>query len=108
MGGVYMYKKLAAIIMSLALSIGVLTQVSASASTPVAVESNNSFEGLIVNDEVSPQWIPALVVGAKIVGGAAGVGFGGAAGAWAFGKITGTLSVDEALDYDEVSVVFDR
>ncbi|MBK3497194.1 hypothetical protein JFL43_20655 [Viridibacillus sp. YIM B01967] len=103
-----MGKKMIALIMSLALVVGAFTAVSASASTPVAVGGNNAFEGLTVNNEVKPQWIPLVVVGAKVVAGAAGAGFGAAAGAWAFGKITGNFSVDEALDYEEVSVVFDR
>lgn len=107
-----MSKKVMVSVLSLGLLAGGFSATSGLASTEVLVKADKAFIESIENNEVSPQFlpavVPAVVVGAKVVGGAAAAGFGAAAGAWAFGKVTGNLSVQEELDYQIINQAFDK
>lgn len=107
-----MKKKLLASTLGLAVLFGGVATTSSYASTSLETGKAN-FEGANEVSAVEPEAVPALaplaVAGAKVVGGSALAGFGAAAGAWAFNKVTGVWSYEPSdVSYEEVSVVFDK
>ncbi|WP_025026229.1 hypothetical protein [Caldalkalibacillus mannanilyticus] len=101
-------KKMLLCILALSVFIGASLVNSAFASTPEMYVTEQNFETMSSGSEMNPEWFPLVVAGAKVVAGSVAGGFGAAAGAWAFDKITGIWSVPDYSYDNGVEIVFNK